>query len=121
MTFHIDPQLIGVDRLAKRWARSDATRPALHPIERARLLREGQVTAGHCTVVGLPADVAAFIDIHLDAPPDIKAVLTIWYCGPAPVYLKAKRIGCSRSTLYRRWAEALEFMLVELQRKGHSL
>lgn len=120
MTFAIDPKLAGVDRVGKRWARSDAARAQLHPIERMRLLHEGQVMGGS-TFVGLPQDVAAWIDAHMAAPQEIKAVLTVWYCGPAPVYLKAQRCGCSRATLYRRWEKSLEHMRDEMKKAGHSV
>lgn len=121
MGFNIDWKLAGVDQVGKRWARSDAARPTLHPIERMRLLHEGQVMGGGGASGKLPGDVAAWIDCHAVAPPILKSVLTVWYCGPAPVHLKAARCGCSRATLYRRWSEALEWMQGEMKGKGFSV
>jgi len=121
MTFAIDPKLAGIDRVGKRWGRSDAMRQQLHPIERMRLLHEGQVLGSGGDGDKLPGDVAAWIDAHMLAPKETQYLLKVWYCGPAPIFLKAQRCGCSRATLYRRWEQALVFMQAELKKAGHHV
>ncbi len=114
----LDPVLQPTDRLLDIWARED--RPVrgggLHPLEVMRLLQEGQVLGAESLTND---EVMIIVDQSiLRSPQDVQAFLRVWYKQPSPVYIKAQRLGYSRTAIYGRWKEVLSFMRGTFHAKG---
>jgi hypothetical protein len=113
----IDPELAGTDGLADRWSKFRDEAKGLHPLEAIRLMHDGAVLGGYS---GMPDDVAAFDEIysHPETPKVTRAFILMWYTDPAPVYVKANRLGVSRSTLYADLKGHLQYMRGRLHAKN---
>lgn len=120
MSVSLDTDLIGVDKLGKRWGKFGLQPGTLHPLEAIRKLREGAVLGGGSR--DIPQDIAAWIDCHSAADRQISHLLTVWYCTHwTSRQVVADRIGCSRATVYNRRTNALWYMKAALKAKGFSL
>lgn len=114
----LDPGLQPTDRLLDIWARED--RPigggGLHPLEVLKLLQDGQVLGPD----NLTNDeVMIIVDQSvLKSPPEVREFLKVWYKNPAPVHIKAVRIGLSRTAIYTRWHAMLWYMRGTFREKG---
>lgn len=114
----LDPALQATDRLLDIWSRDDRAigGGGLHPLEVMRLLQEGQVLGPE----QLSNDAVMIIvdQSILKSPADVQAFLKIWYKNPAPVRVKAQRIGVSPRTIYTRWNANLWYMRGTFRAKG---
>lgn len=65
------------------------------------MLHDGAVLGGGAA--GEPEWIGIVDGIVLAAPRKVNRVLKIWYAVALPVYLKAERLGLSRTTIYLHW------------------
>jgi hypothetical protein len=112
----LDARLIGVDRLATRWAKDEQGTRKLHPLEAIRLLHDGAVLGGG--PIPTPADIIKFDDCHRQSPPHDRAVIHIWYRTHAVAQVKADRLGVSRASLYIEWKNSLAYYRGWLRANG---
>jgi hypothetical protein len=111
----LDPVLQPIDEIAIRYYNAQREAQKLHPLERMRLLKDGAVLGGGTNEY--PDDLAAFDKAHAKADRRTQLVMDTWYKSGDPAYLKAARIGVSRSGLYTLWRSALWYFKGQLEKK----
>lgn len=106
----MDVVLIPTHRLCEQWAcnEGDNERSPMHPLERMRLLHDGAVLGGGD--VPQPVEVKILAEIISKAPTDVHAFVRMWYCDHSPVYIKADRLGISRTTIYAELKGHLQYL-----------
>lgn len=101
-----------VNALALRWASYERAarreHTPRHPLETIQRLHDGAILGGYA---GVPYDVQMFDDVLNKADPDVRAFVKVWYLHPKEaVVAKAKRLGISKTTIYTRWREVLQYL-----------
>lgn len=115
MAFKLPDDLQPTNSLAERWARADREKRPLHPLEAMRLMHDGAVLGGS---EQWGEDIELFDRVVCEAPRFEKAFIGTWYCRPSPVQLKADHLGISRTTIYVRWREVLQYCRGQLHARG---
>lgn len=114
----LDASLIGTDNLLKRWAAGERLGGGrgLHPLEAIRLLHDGAVLGGSDAPTA--EEIMILDEIISTGPKDTKALLELWYRDSSPVNLKAQRLRISRTVLYTRYKEHLQYIRGRLHGRG---
>jgi hypothetical protein len=114
----LDVSLIETDNLLRRWAAGERLGGGggLHPLEAIRLLHDGAVLGGS----DAPAaeEIMILDEIISTGPVETKAFIKTWYCNSSPVYLKAQRLGISRTVIYTKHKEHLQYVRGRLHGRG---
>lgn len=113
-----------LDRMLDRWFRGGGhVGPGgggLHPLEAMRLQKEAALARGNVPPP-TPVEYFRMHDIVEDAPDWCRSTIHVWYRSPAPVLVKARRIGVSRSTLYERWKQSLRWVQGAMHARGVAI
>lgn len=118
-TGRLEPSLVPVDRLAASWARGDREGGRLHPLEAMRLMHDGAILGG---APPPPADdLIAFDQCYLQSTVMDRVLIDVWYKTGWSSDVRAKKLGISRTKLYARWKEVLNFYRGWLQSHGVKL
>jgi hypothetical protein len=114
----LDVSLIETDNLLKRWAAGERVGAGggLHPLEAIRLLHDGAVLGGSDAPVA--EEIMILDEIISTGPKDTRAFLQVWYQNSSPVYLKARRLGISRTLIYTKHKEHLQYIRGRLHGRG---
>jgi hypothetical protein len=114
----LDISLIETDNLLKRWAAGErlSGERRRHPLEAIRLLRDGAVLGGSDAPVA--EEIMILDEIISTGPKDTKAFLEVWYGDSSPVSLKAQRLGISRTVVYTKHKEHLQYIRGRLHGRG---
>lgn len=118
MTAQLDPELVPTDNLLDAWARDgrQGQGGGMHPLEIMRLLHEGAVLGADKLSTD---EILILVDkTYLASPARTKALIDVWYKSPAPVTVKAKRLGISRAALYVQWRAVLWYVRGALRAQG---
>jgi hypothetical protein len=117
----LDPVLVPTDNLLKRWAAEERLTGSLHPLEAIRLLHDGAVLGGGDTRVPPEIQILDQLVREMEKHPDSRetaAFVKVWYGDRAPVYLKAQRLGISRTTIYTELKGHLQYVRGRLHGRG---
>lgn len=114
----MDVVLIPTHRLCEQWAvnESDSDRSPMHPLEKMRLLHDGAVLGGGDAPE--PVEVKILSQIISKAPTEVHAFVHMWFRDHAPVYVKADRLGISRTTIYADLKGHLQYLRGRLHERG---
>lgn len=117
----LDVSLIETDNLLKRWAAGERMGGGggLHPLEAIRLLHDGAVLGGSDAPTS--EEIMILDEIISTGPKETKAFLDVWYRNGSPVYLKAQRLGISRTVIYTKHKEQLQYIRGRLHGRGVSV
>lgn len=116
MAFNLPDDLAPIDSLADRWSRIDRVTGSLHPLEAIRLLHDGAVLGGGDAP--LPHDIELFDQVYCAAPIVERKFIDVWYKERSPVTAKANRLGISRTSIYTKWREVLQYYRGQLHARG---
>jgi hypothetical protein len=96
----LPPELLPVDRILQQWAMS-VTGGGYEPWAETVVAKPPP----------LPEDLALEVDqVICHSPRKIRILLSDWYCTPKPVDVIARRIGCTRQSLYTHFRAALWYL-----------
>lgn len=111
-----------LDRMLDRWGSGSYVpmRGGLHPLERMRLEKEGALFSA-TGPIPTPDEYLKLDDIVRSSPEWCNALIVVWYRSDAPVIVKARRIGVSRTTIYERWKQALRWVQGAMHARGVAI
>jgi hypothetical protein len=118
----IENSLIATDRLLKQWANgADLVErgPGIHPLKKIQLMKDGAVFGGGGPIPE-PKEVTICELLIRKSPQETQLFLKLWYRDTiTPVGVKASRLGISRSEIYARWREQVNYIRGRLH--GHGV